>query len=151
MPAEESHILEILPDLRLGDLREIDAMTEMSVLEALELSLKTSRKAWAGYFDGEIVALFGVSEYSVLGSTGVPWLVGTESLVTNQKAFLRRCAGYVKEMKQGFYVLENYIDCRNDVAINWLRWLGFKMHDPEIFGPRGLPFHRFTMECKSCA
>jgi len=45
----------------------------------------------------------------------------------------------------GYSHLENWVDARNTKAINWLRWLGFTVHDPVPFGVAGLPFHRFDM------
>jgi len=44
--------------------------------------------------------------------------------------------------------MENYVDVRNTVAIHWLKWMGFKMEEPQAWGVQGLDFHKFTMRAE---
>ena len=45
-----------------------------------------------------------------------------------------------------YAVLTNFVDARNEPAIKYLRWLGFRFGVATPWGSAGLPFHPFTME-----
>jgi len=91
------------------------------------------------------VCIFGVAPASLLGSVGVPWMIGTQEIDSHAKAFLRRNKAYVERMSELYNYLVNFVDARNTRAIGWLKWLGFTILEAQPHGPDGLPFHRFEM------
>lgn len=139
------HVAEILPKIRPADVLETHAASGQSVASLLPVSVMMSRAAWAGLIDGEVACIFGVAGASLLSTVGYPWLIGTPAIEMHAKAFLRRCRPMVRQMLELYPTLVNYVDVRNIKAVEWLRWLGFKIHEPEPFGISGLPFNRFTM------
>ena len=131
--------------LRQADREEVKALTGRDPREALVESVERSAAAWAGLANGELVCLFGVVPVSLVGVTGIPWLLGSDAVTRYGRPFLRRNRTYLREMLREFPVLRNVVDARNTVSIRWLEWLGFTFGAPQPMGVRGLPFIPFTM------
>ena len=131
--------------LRQADREEVEALTGRDPREALVESVARSASAWAGLADGELVCLFGVVPMTLVGVTGIPWLLGAESVTRYGRPFLRRNRAWLREMRHAFPVLRNVVDARNTVSIRWLEWLGFTLGTPQPMGVRGLPFIPFEM------
>lgn len=148
VPATAAHIEEIIPQVRQADIAEFLATNGWDARRVLETGLRTSTFACAGLVNGEVIAIFGVAPASMLGGSGIPWLVGTDALVKYQRTFLRRCGKVVNAMLTAYPYLENYVDARNHTARVWLHWLGFTIDNPKPYGIQGIPFHRFHMERK---
>jgi len=145
-PATMADIALIVPNLREADRRECVAQTLLQPEDAITFVMRSAVRAWAGTIDGEIACLFGVSRSSLTTlEWGTPWMMGTPLIERHERAFLRRNKPYISEFKSIFPKLENWVDMRNEKAVRWLAWLGFKIHDAEPHGLLGRPFHRFTM------
>ena len=131
--------------LRQADREEVEALTGRDPREALVESVERSAAAWAALANGELVCLFGVVPMSLVGVTGIPWLLGSDAVTRYGRPFLRRNRAYLREMLREFPVLRNVVDARNTVSIRWLGWLGFTLGTPEPMGVCGLPFIPFGM------
>lgn len=140
---QDSHVDFVVNHIRKDDANEITAACNQSIEFALKQSILLSERCWTGLVDGQPVCIFGVVSVSTLYSIGRPWMFGTVLLDKYAKPFLKRCRHQVEQMQRGFDLLENYVDCRNKRAINWLKWLGFSFNEPELMGPFNLPFMRF--------
>ena len=145
LPATQQHIEEILPFVRKADIDEFAAINGWDARRVLESGLRTSTFACTGMAEGKVVTIFGVAPGSMIGGTGIPWLVATDDLVKYQFAFLRRCRNGVNAMLSVYPYLENYVDERNHIAKTWLRWLGFTLDKPAPYGIDGKKFHHFWM------
>lgn len=143
--ADLAHIERMLPIIRQADIEELWASNHVSPAYALTHGIRCSSAAWTGMVDGQPVCVFGVAPASLLGSIGVPWMVGTYEIDRHAKAFLRRNKAYVERMSALYNYLVNYVDARNTRAIAWLKWLGFTLNEAQPYGVEGLPFHRFEM------
>jgi hypothetical protein len=139
------HVAPMLPIIRPEDVEELWAANRVSPEYALRHGIACSTASWTGTVDGRPVCMFGVAPASMLGSVGVPWMIGTVEIDQHAKAFLRRNKAYVDRMATLYNYLVNYVDSRNTRAIVWLKWLGFTIHDAQAHGPDGVPFHRFDM------
>lgn len=148
LPATQEHIEEILPNVRQADLQEFMAINGWDARRVLETGVRTSTFSVAGLANGKVVTIFGVAPKSMIGGSGIPWLVATDELEKYQFAFLRRCRNGVNAMLSVYPYLENYVDERNHVAKAWLSWLGFTLDAAASYGNDGLNFHRFHMEKK---
>lgn len=134
--------------MREADVREVWAASRSSPYSALRQSLEVCPSAKTGLVDGRVLCMFGVSRPTALSLVGVPWMLGTQEIESNARAFLRRSRQAVEDMKrQGFSVLANFVDARNTHAVEWLRWLGFTVNPAIPYGPFRMPFHPFVMEC----
>lgn len=151
VPAEIEHIQALLPHVRQADIDEFHAASLSTPEQVLVQGIRVSTRSWSAIFDDRVVAIFGIAPLSMLGGDGVPWLVGSDLLEKNQKAFLRRCRPVVAEMLDIYPHLVNYVDARNVAAKAWLHWLGFTLDEPKPAGALNYLFHRFTMEKKLCA
>lgn len=146
VPATVEHALYLIPRLRQADKDEIWAAhgvePRWGVLASLAVSRDTS---YTGLADGEPICLYGVAQPSLLVLAGRPWMVGTDDVPKHSLKFLRESREVVRQMKEKFPFMFNYVDARHADAIRWLRWLGFTVADAAPYGPDKLPFHRFTM------
>lgn len=145
VPATLEHVADLAPRVRAADAAEIWAAARLTPEAALALGVRVSTGAWVGLVDGEVVCMFGVSPRSLIGGTGVPWMLGSDLIERHQMTFLRRCRPVVAWMRELYPVLANHVDDRNEAAKRWLRWLGFELADPAPHGPDRLPFRRFEM------
>lgn len=146
--ATQEHIEEMLPRVRQADIDEFHAANGWDARRVLECGLRTSTFCCSGLINGRVITIFGVAPGSIIGGTGLPWLVGTDDLEKYQRTFLRHCRKVVHAMLTVYPYLENYVDERNHVAKSWLKWLGFELDSAAPFGINDLPFHRFHMERK---
>lgn len=144
-PAVPADIEELLPNVRQADIDEFEAASGQNAREVLEIGIRVSRVSWTGRINDEVVCIFGVAGMSLMSRKGAPWLVGSDRLEGSSKAFLRRCRKYAVKMLEEYPELENYVDQRNEIAIRWLKWLGFEFDEAAPYGLAGLPFHRFSM------
>lgn len=145
IPARLEHVEPMLPIIRQADIDELWAANRVSPAYALRRGIACSTLSWTGTVDGRPVCIFGVAPASLLGSVGVPWMIGTQEIDSHAKAFLRRNKAYVEHMAELYNYLVNFVDARNTRAIGWLKWLGFTILEAKPHGPDGLPFHRFEM------
>ena len=136
-------------NMRRADREEVEALSGRDPRAVLVESVEHSTYAWAGLADDKLVCLFGVAPASLVGVTGIPWLLGSDAICTYSRPFLRRNKLFVTEMLKEYPILRNVVDARNTVSIRWLRWLGFTMGEPAPMGARGLPFIPFAMETKN--
>jgi hypothetical protein len=145
VPTTMEHVLDLVETMREADKDEVWAMTRATPCAALLTALRASRDARTGLADGEVLCIFGTTSVTTLGTTGIPWMLSSNSLPKHAKAFLRGSISYIEEMMGKYDILINYVDTRNIVAKRWLKWLGFTLDPPVPFGAARLPFHRFEM------
>ena len=146
VPATYEHIEQLVPRLRVADLREIAAATGSDPEGALAVSVGSSPVAWTWLHRGRVMAIFGVAPYPNRPGVGIPWLLGAKGVDKHKVFFVRRSRRYVAEMLEQFPVLENWVDARNTASIQWLAWLGFQLAEVQpFFGIQRLPFIRFNL------
>jgi hypothetical protein len=146
-PVQPGDAEELIARLRPDDFREVEAAAGIGKVEAtIRASVAGSWRVWTGRADGELGCIFGVSPLSVLGGVGAPWLLGTDVMDANPRAVIRRSPRYIRPMLELFPHLMNMVDVRNTRSIQWLKFLGFQVHEqPVPYGPYGLPFRFFEM------
>lgn len=147
IPALPEHIPAIADHVRDADKLEFAANLRTAA-QVMAHGLRVSTVAWIGTVDGIPVCMFGVAPVDGfwLQGHGRPWMVGTRFLDDHALLFLRRCRGQVKHMLDLYPVLTNYVDARNDRAIQWLRWLGFRVSDvSRPCGIMNVPFFHFEL------
>lgn len=142
----QEHVDKLQGRLRAEDQQEVYAMSLRSAEEGLRMGLKYSTMAWTIMAEDRPVGCFGVVSASLLSGVGVPWMLGTDEIRRIRYAVLRESKAYVQMMLDPFDMLENWVDVRNKVSINWLRWCGFTLDPPTKYGLQGELFHRFWMK-----
>jgi len=139
----EEHILELSKTMRQADKDEVWASNHKNPYDALRQGWLLSPETFTGLLDGHVVCIFGVAQNSLLSEDGVPWLLTSDLIHKAAYTFLRVNKVYVNEIRKKYKKLENYVDCRNKMAIRWLSWLGFEMDKPQPYGPDNVMFRRF--------
>jgi hypothetical protein len=133
----------LAPRLRKADLDEIAAASGEPPEVALHRGIVASADAQTVVCAGLPIAVFGVVNLG--GGVGAPLLLGSDAILDNWFAFARRSREELARMRLGWAHLENYVDVRNTVHINWLSWLGAELDGPYTHGVARLPFWRFSL------
>jgi len=87
------------------------------------------------------VGMFGVSK------VGGIWLLASDEIFRIRFSFLRESRKVVDFLNNKYPKLWNYVDCRNDLHIRWLKWCGFKFLRKINYGVSQKPFYEFIKIC----
>ena len=131
---------------RAADIAECWAASHHTPTESMIEGVNISTKAWTATFDGVPLVMFGVAPASAINGIGVPWLLAADGLERHQLGFLTHCRPCLDEIRAIYPRLYNFVDARNQIAIRWLRWLGFTFGEPIPYGKEQLLFLPFKME-----
>ena len=85
--------------------------------------------------------MFGVSK------EGAIWLLASDEIYRIRFSFLRESRKVIDFLNQKYPTLWNYVDCRNELHIRWLKWCGFKFLRKINYGVLQLPFYEFIKIC----
>lgn len=127
--ATEEDVRELAPLLRVEDRLEVLALG-LNPIEGLLQSLAGAQEAWTYRAQGQIVCVAGIAPRSLIGRTGVPWLLGAELVVRHRRSFMVETRRVVARWLTHFDALTNIVDARYEAAIRWLDWLGFEIGEP---------------------
>jgi len=129
LSATEDDARELAPLLRTEDRAEVLALG-VDPFYGLLGSVAASREAWTYRDDGQIICMAGVAPLSLIGSTGIPWLLSSPLVATHRRAFMVETRRTLAHWLTMFDVLRNVVDAQYEAAVRWLRWLGFKIGEP---------------------
>lgn len=132
----------LFANLRASDRTECEAYG-VDILEMIRSSIARSTLCWTGFAEGKLGAVLGVTPLGNTPGIGVPWMLGTPVLDANQRVLVRLTPHYIGRMLAAYPHLTNFVHAKNTTSVQWLRRLGFTLHEAEPFGPYGEPFHRF--------
>ena len=88
------------------------------------------------------VCIGGVCDTSEQG-VGVVWLLSTNDVTKHKFSFLKEMKKEFEKYDEKYWFLYNFIYCKNHIAKNWLKWIGFKFDIPKPVGykiPEGFEF-----------
>lgn len=129
LPATEDDARELAPLLRAEDRAEVLALG-LDTVDGLLHSVAGACEAWTYRADDRIVCMAGVAPLSLIGTTGVPWLLGSDLVPAHRRAFMVETRRMVARWLTLFPMLRNVVDARYAAAIRWLTWLGFAISEP---------------------
>lgn len=135
----------VAANMRETDKAEVWASHHLAPIDALKHGLVSHGDTLTAFIDGVPVCVFGCSPRSLLSSTGVPWMLGTDELEKHAFAVCKRNKKMIRKWRTEYALLTNWIDDRNETTKRWLTWLGFTLFEPQPFGAEQLPFCRFEM------
>lgn len=155
-PADYNSVKDLFDFIRESDAREVMASAGQTPEEAITLSMALSVDSWVLRENGTPVCVFGVAPIVGKPGVGSPWMLASHRFAASKapphirrritRVILAQSKKYIQKMLDRFYLLENYVDVRNEASIRWLKWCGFKLEPPVPWGHAGLPFHPFYME-----
>ena len=140
----QSDVDHLATNLRPEDTEEVLA-SHGDVKEALQQGLDESEECWTIVVKetGEIAGIYGVVGLED-NLTGIPWLLTAPPITKVWLPFLRGSLKWVQETNKKYPILTNACDADYDVAINWLKFLGFSFLRELEYGVGKAPFYEFV-------
>ena len=141
--ATEVDCIYLSENLRKEDIQEIKAvMGNVPPLLSLLIGHKLSAVPLV-ICDAESkpVAMLGVVPNGLIGFI---WMVGTDDLKKISLSFLRNSKDVCDVLKGKHQILHNYVDKRNKLHINWLKWMGFTIINEINYGIENRKFYEFV-------
>jgi hypothetical protein len=144
VPARLTHVGPLAHNLRAIDRIEAEAMGQ-SPKNALRIGLRRSLSVFTAVGGGNTpLAMLGVVPLSLMGGSGLVWMVGTDDLYRQGRALLTLGPRVIGHWLETFERLENVVSTRNDRAIRLLvRW-GFDVGG-EVETHGGVDFIPFSL------
>ena len=140
--ASEIDCIYLSENLRKEDIQEIQAVTGLPPLLSLLTGLKLSSVPLViCNADCKPVAMLGVVPNGLIGFI---WMVGTDDLKKISLSFLRNSKDVCDVLKGKHQILHNYVDKRNKLHINWLKWMGFSIINEVNYGIENRKFYEFV-------
>ena len=141
--AYRSHIPLVAENMRQVDIDEVDAAAGMTPLEALEWGFVASDSLVLISETGTPVAMGGAAPSDSLPGWGVVWLLGTPWITDHPLAMTKLVRDVLKELKEMYKGVYNWVDDRNEPAKRWLGASGFTLMSPAPYGKKGKDFCYF--------
>ena len=140
--ASEIDCIYLSENLRKEDIQEIQAVTGLPPLLSLLTGLKMSSVPLViCNADCKPVAMLGVVPNGLIGFI---WMVGTDDLKKISLSFLRNSKDVCDVLKGKHQILHNYVDKRNTLHVNWLKWMGFTIINEVTYGVENRKFYEFV-------
>ena len=136
----------LAPRLRFEDKREILSATGLTPYEGLFFSYQNSTASFTIVNSKNIpVSIFGINRIN--NSLSTIWLMATDGLKEIEKPFLKQNKQLINFLAKKYKILWNFVDCRNELHIKWLRWCGFKFLRKTNYGVLNQPFYEIIKIC----
>ena len=135
----EADLRVLAANMRLADLQELEAVTDLTPSAALIASVQRSDPQFltAWHSNRELICISGCSPVST--STAAPWLLATDLLDSHLLRLTKEASKGVQKMLTVYPHLANVVDIRQGHVIRWLHALGFRFSStPDIKPGYGL-------------
>lgn len=136
----------IAEDMRQDDKNEIWASANHTPLEALIDGWKVSDRTAIATVNDKPCVMFGLVVDNILSGTGVLWMLGANESLNYKREFLTQTPAVIEEMLEVCPMLYNYVHIKNKASIRWLKWLGFTLEEPIVYGIEKELFHKFYIK-----
>ena len=135
-------VIELANNIRKADVDELNAITDMDVMDAILVSIEMSDPdfLFSARSGEKLLAIGGCNIY------GQPWMVSTKHIFNYKKSLSKYAKCWVRMMLGKYRKLQNTVDSRNTKSIAWLKSIGFEFTGTVEHKP-GFPFLIFEMSC----
>lgn len=136
--ATDAHARLVAAQMRARDQAEIQAGWNLSPQAAIQVALWDSpRYARTMFYGLEPLAIFGLANLSILGSSAQVWCFGTTAIDRHPLVFARASKRALIELHSYAPILTNLVDASDESALRWLAFLGATyVLQPEARGGR---------------
>jgi hypothetical protein len=128
--------------LREADRMELTAGGSTCHATTIQDGIERSVEAWVVVEDGAPALILGLAVDERLPGVGIPWLLSGDFILRERRWFVASSRQWLRHLHSVSPTLMNACDCRNEVHIRWLKWLGFEFG--HTFTPIDHPFITFT-------
>lgn len=143
-PSKVADCDELAPKMREADAREVYAASGLSQSDALYMSMAGSEETNSIIHEDEVIGMFGVGACELTGN-GIPWMLASDKITDISLQFLRESRAWIKGVQERYPILYNHVAAENEVAVTWLKFLGFKfIAEYENYMDGGLTFYEFV-------
>lgn len=140
-------IFELVSNLRQSDYDELNALhVDPDYLGIVNQCIDQSEETYMGVDSEGVVLCYGIGPHPDGANIGIPWMLGTAKVNSHARQVLVDGRERVRDWKIRYSFMFNFVYEKNTKTKNWLQRIGFRLKDPEPFGPKQEPFHLFTAE-----
>lgn len=132
--------------LRKSDVDEIWASHNLTPWDALHLSITESFLSLTITLKKKPIGVFGIQPESMLGTRAMIWFLASDDIDNIRIRFSRNSKKFVNMFLSLYPYLYNYVDTRNLQSIEWLKFCGARMSEPEPYGFMKKTFMYFWFE-----
>lgn len=93
-------------------------------LRRFDRIIGATANVWAGYVDGELLAIWGLVTPTLLSDSAYLWLFTTDSVGEHEFVLVRRSQIAIKEMLKRYPRIIGHCVADAERSIRWLKWLG---------------------------
>jgi hypothetical protein len=127
------HAAALLARMDPRDIAAFEALGCGDAEAVIRQGIERSTIAWSAMEGDEPLCIGGVIPQTLLGDTGLPWMVSQPGLERHKRFFLRESRARLPELRRQFPVLANVVACDYPKSLRWLAWLGFDVGDEAQF------------------
>ena len=132
--------------LRDSDVQEIWASHNLTPWDAIYFGITESLLCLTITVKNVPVGIFGIRPESYIGRTATIWFLASDELDKIRFRFGKHSKKFINLLLTLYPYLWNYVDVRNKQSIEWLKFCGAKMNEPEPYGILRKKFIYFWFE-----
>lgn len=141
--AEKTDIDYISENAREADVKEAFLMSGKHLKDIFSEAGDIHDNSFVWEVDGKLICIYGVNPIDK--KIGVIWLIATDDFEKYSVTFGRECKDVFKNLINGYDYLFNYVHNDHKKALQWLKWLGCKVCEPEPIGINKELFCKFEV------
>jgi len=103
----------------------------IKLVEEMASALEASLVAYAGFVDGDLIAIWGVKSSSMVSGYGYLWMVTTKTADEHPLVLARYSRRVIDYLLNHYSLLHGFVGWKYERSIRWLKWLGFEIGEPE--------------------
>lgn len=133
----------IATNARQSDKDEALLLSGHLLEDILNFMTELYKDGYTWVVDGIVVCIFGVTPTSK--KEGIIWFLATDDFEKNRFLFKRVCRQEFKKLVKKYTYLYNYIYEGHEVALDWVKSLGFKVYPAQPIGAYQDMFCKFEV------
>lgn len=138
--------LYIAENLKQNNQQEVIAAIGNNAANDILRSLDASDIAGCFKHNGTPLAIYGVIPDSIMGDTGIVWLLFSDEAMQHRQVIGRYTKRGIRAILTHYSMVYNWADTGNADIIRWLKWLGAKFKGPYKRGVYGIEHYYFYFE-----
>lgn len=119
--------------IRDADRREVVALYGEDVRRAIRRFFHMSVVRRAGFIDGELAAIWGISS-TLLSDEAMGWLLTTPQIEKKPLAFVKETQRQLSDLMQTYSVIRGHVAIDYKQAVDFLMLIGFSLSIPRPMG-----------------
>jgi hypothetical protein len=138
-------------ELLVKDMRQADIAEGLACgadpYNSVQQSYEQSTLSLTAEFNGKIICMTGIVDNpnpeSLLGRISVIWVLSAKELENHKITFGIISKKFLKVLLDYRPVIQNFVDARYIISVNWIKWLGGELGPALPIGVHGELFRHF--------